>query len=855
MIAEATRGGTDDRARGIVLSGSAGVGKTRVAREAVARCGPRNARRRWIPATASARSVPLGAFADIASEFGPDPLRRVREVIDGLIGDAPPDRVVVGVDDAHLLDDLSAFTVHQLVTRRLATVIVTIRSGESPPDAITAIWKDQHLDRLDVQPLSRPEITDLVEHVLDGPVDSLSAQRLWQFTEGNALYLRHLLDNEVHAGRMTQRSGVWLWDGQPRLSPTLMELVEARMAHVPPPVREILDALAVAEPLDTDLLAVVADADALAEAESLGLVSVDTSVRPASARLAHPLLGEVRRARSLEMRRLRRSIATELARRGDADPRALLRRAVLARESDLPPDAELLLGAASAAMQLLDHRLAETLAENAVAAGGGPGAKLLHAMAITWQERGAEAETILAELAEEASGPLRTQIAVIRARNFAVVLGQVASAERELALLPAADQALQPIATALRALIALVRGHSRSAVELAAACAAGSPPGDIARILGAWALVTGLGDLGRIDEIESAANSGYAGADRSPQASHLRNRLAFQETHGYRLGGALSRSDAVVARIRCETLDVPFEESWHGAMAGLGAMSRGALDDARRSLRDALANLGPGDSGRMLKSMGQPWFTTVTAMAGHATDARRELDAIRWWADDPEACIFDPYRSIAEAWVCAAEGAVSQAISIMRDAATREADLDRPAWEVVLLQTATQFGDHTTAARLAELAANVQGPRAPAAAAHAAALAAGDGDALLDASHRYEAFGDRLAAADAAAHAVVAFQHAGLRGAALSASATAQRLAGECQGAQTPALRATQSTGQPFTARQREIISLAAQGLSNKEIADRLIMSIRSVEGHLFRASQRVGANSREQLISILQGI
>jgi DNA-binding NarL/FixJ family response regulator len=65
------------------------------------------------------------------------------------------------------------------------------------------------------------------------------------------------------------------------------------------------------------------------------------------------------------------------------------------------------------------------------------------------------------------------------------------------------------------------------------------------------------------------------------------------------------------------------------------------------------------------------------------------------------------------------------------------------------------------------------------------------------------------------------------------------------------ALRAA-TTPQPFTDRQREIISLAAQGLSNKEIADRLTMSVRSVEGHLFRASQRVGANSREQLIAIL---
>ena len=852
MIADATRAGAE-RARGIVLSGAAGVGKTRVAREAVAACGARSTRRHWIVGTASARSVPLGAFVDIASDFGPDPLRRVREVIDGLIGDARTGEVVVGVDDAHLLDDLSAFTVHQLVTRRLANVILTIRSGESPPDAITAIWKDHHLERLELQPLSPPEIADLVEHVLDGPVDSFSAQRLWQYTQGNALYLRHLLDNEVNAGRMTRRSGVWLWDGQPRLSPTLAELLEARISKVPTSVHEVLDALVIAEPLETDVLEAIADADALAEAESLGLISVDASVRPASVRLAHPLLGEVRRTGSLRLQRLRGRIATELARKGSTDPRALIRRAVLTIESDLSPDSELLLAAAAAAMQLLDHRLAETLAERAVAVGGGPWAKIAHAMAITWQERGVEAEAVLAEQAEQASGPERTQVAILRAMNFLLILGQVASAESELELLPADDHDAQAIATALRPLIELVRGHSRTAVDMAVTADASSPANDVAKIFLAWVFVTGLGDLGRIDEIESAANRGYAVADKSPEVGHLRRRLAFQETHGYRLAGELTQSDAVVSRIRRDTLDVPFEESWHSVMVGLSAMSRGALDDARRSLRDALAYLGTGGSGRMVKTFGRTWLTTVTAMAGLATDARRELEAIEWWAQDPDACMFDPYRSLAEAWVCAAEGATSQAISIMRDAAERETRLGRPAWEVVLLQTATQFGDHTTAARLAELADQVQGPRAPAAAAHAAALAAGSGDALVEASHQYEEFGDRLAAADAAAQAVAAYQHAGLRGAAMTASATTERLAAECQGAQTPALRAV-TAPQPFTVRQREIISLAAQGLSNKQIADRLTMSIRSVEGHLFRASQRVGANNREQLISLLQG-
>jgi DNA-binding CsgD family transcriptional regulator len=653
---------------------------------------------------------------------------------------------------------------------------------------------------------------------------------------------------------MTHRSGVWLWEGHPRLSPTLAELLEARIADVPRSVRDVLDALAVAEPLETDILKAVADSDALAEAESLGLISVDAGVRPASVRLAHPMLGEVRRTGSLRLQLLRGRIATELARKNSTDPRDVVRRAALTLESDLAPDSEVLVAAASAAMQLGDLRLAETLAERAVAAGGGLPAKIIQAMAITWQERGADAEAVLAELADETRDPIRGHIAILRAMNFAASLGDAASAERELdAAIPADDEAAQAISNAVRAFIDLVRGHSRTAADRASVSLASTPASDMAQMFLIWTLVSALGDLGSIEEIESAADAGYRLAETSAEASHLRLPLATLQVIGYWLAGALTASDAMIARLRSDTIDVPFQQSWRSFFTAMSAISRGDLVAAQRSLQETIAHLESGGLGQMLKAFARSWLATVTGMAGKAVDARCEYTALEWWDRDPDACKWDSAKSIAEAWVCAAEGSTTQAISITRDAAEQERRLGRPAWEVMLLQTATQFGDRTAAPRLAELAGDVQGPRAAAAATHAAALAAGDGDGLVEASRRYEEFGDRLAAADAAAQAVVIYQQAGLRGAAMNASAIVERLAAECQGGQTPALRAA-AAPQPFTARQREIISLAAQGLTNKEIADRLTMSKRSVEGHLFRASQRVGANSREQLISILQG-
>jgi ATP/maltotriose-dependent transcriptional regulator MalT len=369
--------------------------------------------------------------------------------------------------------------------------------------------------------------------------------------------------------------------------------------------------------------------------------------------------------------------------------------------------------------------------------------------------------------------------------------------------------------------------------------------------LATWALVAACGVQGRLDGLDERVQWIDARADAFEIGLHQAAIIGSSWVRGLLLAGLLDLADDASRqhRERCEgTTGVGYLAT--SAMCGAVAQARGQVRTAVRLFGQSLA--AAGDTGVLVFTLPVD-LPGVLATAGDATSARDALHQMSPVAQHSGCEHVKPELQLGAAWVAAAEGSVSEAIALARQAAEVAASQDQSAVEVVALHTAVCFGDRTVADRLTVLATQVDGPRAPAAAAHAAALAAADGAALHDASVQLEQMGALLLAADAAAQAAAAHTRHGQRGSAQAATARAHRLAQACEGARTPALAAL-AAPLPLTRREREIATLAGGGLSNRQIADRLVVSVRTIEGHLYRACAKLGVSDRSELAPLLHG-
>ena len=735
-------------------------------------------------------------------------------------------------------------------------MLATVRSGEPAPDPIVALWKDGLAERIEIGGLGAEAIEDLLTTVLGGPVDPAAAAQFAERCQGNALFLRELVVGAQHDGTLVSERDVWRLSRPLSPSARLVEIVEAHLGWLDEHERDLLELVAYGEPLGHAELNALADAELAEALERRGLLTSEMEGRRLMVRLAHPLYGDVVRARTPAVRA--RAIAGALADALESavPPSGPGRREDVLRVARWRLDAgggspEIMLDGAAIARWRYDFPLAEELARAAVAAGAGFDGQLLAAQLASLQGRRDEAEAELASLAaavrDSGDDAQRGRVAIARFDNTVTWQGRDEAHVLDEATATIRDPRWRDKLDARRAGVLLNTKGPRAGAEAASPLIdrASGEALVVACVIGAYSLAR----LGRLDAAESVSQRGLD-ARRAVSAPlawypwwHVATRvLALQ------YAGDLASAEGLVADQHRRAVAEGSTEA-QAVFALLEAKpvgDRGRVRTAATRAREALT-LNDQLGRLLLVRLDHIFAALALALAGDADAATAELEALDS-LDLPPACLGEVELMEARAWTAAAAGDLPRARRHLEEAASLGEEIGDLVGAATALHGLARLGRAgEVVARLSSVTEQIDGSLAPARARHASALAGGDAAGLEEVSQAFEDMGADLLAAEAAADAAVCRRKAGEMRDATADERRAAILAERCEDPMTPALHATEARAR-LTPAERETAVLAAAGRSNKEIAEQLFLSPRTVENRLQRVYEKLGISGRTEL-------
>jgi DNA-binding CsgD family transcriptional regulator len=886
----------------LLVIGEAGMGKTVLLADAAGRARPAGTRVLSVtgresesrlafaglhqllrPVLSSAAGLPgrqaqalLAAFGLAAAPGVPDPLL-IRVAVLALLSDlSERSPVLVVADDAHWIDRGSLETLAFVGSRLDAEQVVLLvgARGQAPPPAL-----GRGFPELGLEPLSAADAGLL----LDGqprPPRGQARQQVLAQAAGNPMALIELATVIADDPGASRR-----WAAEPLpLTDRLSAVITARFTALPEQARAALLLAAVADGLDLRVAAsrvAGPDAQALVPAEELGLVRVDRT----GLRFSHPL---VRSAiyhsvpfaqRAAAHRRLAEALhdqpdrrawhlaaaatqpdeqvasqleatAAEAQQRGGAAAAAL----AMERAAELSPNradqARRLVAAASAAVPTGQGDWVQDLARRALEVTVDPELRLTArhdaAWALAWSGRRSAALSALISVAEQASGEL-PGLAWDAIGSAATVAYQSGA--------PAGRQAVD------RALALLERQGPPPP---------GQVPGIDVDVLRLWIRASADPIVGR-DQL----------------LPYLRKILGspIEEPSLWRVASAawlLDESELAISLLQdaMQRLRAPGVRGTSGGsltVLGWAYIDTGRWDDALDVAAEA-AGIAEANNMEIVAASAAVITATVLAL-------RADSGAARWHAAralgtvNPAECGLVTARARRALGVAAlADGSYLQAFTQLSglfsedgaplhsyasylgvaDLAVAAVRADRRMEGCDVIENALGRLDGRASARLEQLIARARGILAGPDVAEAhfdKALADPAGDqwpferAQLRLDHA-EWLRRRRRINDAKAvltDALGTFQRLGAR-------SWAERAQAELRAC---GVAVTRTPGEPdaleeLTPQQRQIVRLASDGLTDREIADRLFLSPRTVSSHLYRSYPKLGVASRHQLRDVI---
>jgi DNA-binding CsgD family transcriptional regulator len=831
------------------------------------------------PVLSSAAGLPgrqaralLGALGLSADPGAPDPLLTGAAVLTLLSDLSEQSPVVVVADDAHWLDrsslDVLAFAGRRLDAERV--VLLVGARGQVPPPGFDRGFPELHLE-----PLSAADAGRLLDEQPRPPRGRARAQVLAQ-AAGNPMALIELAKVIADDPAASRR-----WAAEP-LPPgdRLTAVLASRFAALPEPARAALLLAAVADRPDLNAVAshgAGPDARALAPAEQLGLVKLDRT----GLHFSHPLVRSAiyhsapfaqraaahrelasalddqpdRRAWHLaaaalqpdeQVAALLEATAAQAQHRGGAAAAAV----ALERAAELSPDPEdqarRLVAAASAAVPTGEGDWVQDLAARALAVTADPGLRLAArhdaAWVLAWSGRRSAALSVLLSVAEEASRD-RPALAWDALGSAATVAYQSGT--------PASRQAVS------RALDLLERQGP-------------PPPGLDVNVLRLWIRVSAdpigsrdqlLPDLRQIagSPVEEPSLWRLASAAWLLDEPDLAVRLLEEAMRRLRAPGVRGTSGGTLT------------------VLGWAYIDTGRWDEALDVAAEA-AGLAEANQMELIAASADVITATVLALRGDAGAARQHAARALGTVDPAEAGLVAARARRALGVAALADGSYLQAFTQLRglfgedgaplhnyasylgiaDLAAAAVRADRRMEGSDVVEQVLSRLQGRASARLEQLIARARGLLASpdGAEAHfgkALADPAGDQWPFERAQLRLD-YAEWLRrrrrindAKPVLTHALGTFRRLGARSWEQRAQAELR-----ASGVAVAGAAGEPDALQELTPQQRQIVRLASQGLTDREIGDRLFLSPRTVASHLYRSYPKLGVASRHQLRDVI---
>lgn len=820
-----------------------------------------------LSASKSLAAIPFGA---VNARIGANLVRSsdYYDVLNGLldqIRDAAmtAEHVFLMVDNAEHLDSQSAAIILQVVMSSEAKLILVDQPGSHNTN-LRELWRDGHLTRFELAPLQSADVQEFLQAFLDGKVSTATADYLARRSGGNPLVLQGLVTGAQEEGSLRKVSKVWVLDHPgDKLGTESWEFLQMDFDHLHPDSRRIVELLSLAGPLPVDALIELASTAALDDLQQREMVEIMPGT-VLTMRLARQVTAPAIRA-TIPVGRSRQyldSVAKLIPVEELDSPESVISFTRWSMDCGMPVSKERILEATIAANHLM--RPLEALEFSGSKAFTQHSAALLaqRAIAKVNQNRGAEARALamrsmdLATTAQDGAEVLR-----------AVHLSHFSELDYESRMNAALDWYVNQFGTAVldgssqkhdvdvlivQAMKEVTSGETaqaKSRIEALLAHPLTANPGDrvllkslLSEILTATGKLQAAVAMGVEVVAELEQPSGFPRPDISILA-YSRSVAAFIYDGAWEhVGAALDPAVFINPNLMLHSGGL------RDLAAAMMASRRGHIEEVLAALQPAVEALADYDPWSVLPmALGLQAYGLV--MRGDIPAAQECLAQLAT-LNQRSGMFYElegaAYAAAAQCLTGQGDLGLARLRSVQRECATR----GYLGIELTVLSLLLRVGDSSAAARLGEVAGLVESSGRDFFADWAEAMTTQDPVALDRASGTAMDYGFELVAVELAAHAQQKFHD---RGKIHKSRKTASRIVAMREKMPGLASPVFQSIDQPkMTRREHQIALLVAQGESNNSIAARLNVSLRTIEGHLYRTFIKLDIQSREQLAGMM---